>query len=304
MIITKDKSPIHKIHHCLPSSVTGALSRLDKATIDRISEIRLRAGGITTVTIEGQNRVLSVKGLTNDTSLAINCTKADIEDFIYKFCKGAVFAHEGTICENYIVNDAIRVGLGFTGANNSKDISSVNIRLARHIPGCSKKLSEHIQENGFIDGKGILVISSPGIGKTTLLRDLAYNLSSGKYGRMNRVCVIDERNEIYMDNVFDSCCIDFLSGIGKCKGIETASRLLSPEIIICDEISGYDEATKISLQKNSGIVFIASFHADSFESALRKDFISKMFRDEVFSHMYLLSRASSKINGELWEYNA
>ena len=301
MTITKDNSPIQKIKSCLPSSVSGALSRLDKVTLDRISEIRLRADAITTITIEGQNKVLSVKGLTNNTESAIKCSKCDIEDFIYKFCKGSVYTHENTINECFIVNDAIRVGLGFTGTKNN--ISSVNIRLARHIPGCSRILMQHIRENGFIDGKGILIISRPGDGKTTLLRDIAVNLSSSAENEMKRVCVIDERNEIYMENVFNNCCIDFLSGLDKCKGIETAARLLSPQIIICDEISGSEEAEKLTKQKNSGIVFIASFHADSFESAFRKSFIRKMFEEQVFSHMFLLSRNSSRITGTLCEYN-
>lgn len=305
MTITKDSSSLHRIKAFLPQSVLTALSVLDKATLDRISEIRLRSHGITTVTVEGKNRVLGVKGLTSDTTVAVRCTKSDVDDFIYKFCKGSVYTHEKTISEHYIVNEGIRVGFGSTSSNTSRlpsEISSLNIRLARHIPGCSKVLMKHIQENGFDDSRGILIISRPGIGKTTLLRDLAIRLSSCIDGEMKRVCVIDERNEIYMNDIFDNCCIDFLSSMGKCKGIETACRLLSPEIIICDEISGYDEASKITMQKNSGVTFIASFHSDSFSSALKKTFIKSMFEDGVFSHMYLLERTGSEIKGTLYKY--
>lgn len=306
MIITKDTSSLHRIRSFLPSSVSGALSRLDKATLDRISEIRLRVNGITTITLDGNNHVLSLKGLTRDISLAIKCTKCDIDDFIYKFCKGSVYTYEDMISQNFIVSDGIRVGLGCTNSHGSQmpvDISSINIRLARHIPSCSEVLMKHISENGFSDGKGILVISSPGIGKTTLLRDLAVNLSGGSKFGMKRVCVIDERNEIYMEKVFENCCIDFLSGMEKCKGIEAACRLLSPEIIICDEISGHDEASKITLQKNSGVIFIASYHADSIESALKKEYIRKMFIDGVFSHIFLMTRNGSKVCGVLTEYD-
>ena len=305
MTITKDSSSLHKIRSFLPQSVLTALSVLDKATLDRISEIRLRSQGITTVTVEGNNRALSVKGLTDDTTLAVRCTKCDIDDFIYKFCKGSVYTHEKSISENYIVNEGIRVGFGCTGSNTPgppSEITSLNIRLARHIPDCSKILMKHVKENGFEDGRGILIISRPGIDKTTFLRDLAIKLSSGIDYQMKRVCVIDERNEIYMKNIFDNCCIDFLSNIDKCKGLETACRLLSPEIIICDEISGYDEASKITLQKNSGVTFIASFHSDSFTSALKKTFIRSMFDNGVFSHMYLLERTGSEIKGTLYKY--
>lgn len=300
MIITKDTSSLHKIRDCLPQNVSSALSRLEKSTLDRISEIRLRADGITSITIDGKNHILSLKGLTFDTSLAIKCTSCDIEDFIYRFCKGSVYTHENTIKQGFIIRDGIRAGLGNTDSSGSP--SSINIRLARHVQGCSRELTNHIAENGFQDSKGILIISRPGVGKTTLLRDLAINLSTNESGKIRRICVIDERNEIYMDKVFENCCIDFISGLGKCEGIERATRLLSPEIIVCDEISGSDEAKKITLQKNSGVVFIASFHADSVCSALKKQYIKNMFEEGVFSHFFLLERNGLKITSSLTEY--
>ena len=300
MYITKDNSSLHKIRDCLPQTVSSALSRLEKSTLDKISEIRLRRNGITSITIDGNNHILSVKGLTYETSFAIKCTRCDIEDFLYKFCKGSVYTHEKTILQSFIVRDGIRVGLGNTDSVGIP--SSINVRLARHIPGCSETLMHHICENGFTDSKGILIISSPGIGKTTLLRDLAVNLSTNNYGKIRRVCVIDERNEIFMENVFENCCVDFISGLGKCEGIERATRLLSPQVIICDEISGSDEANKITLQQNSGVIFIASFHADSVNSALNKEYIRKMFDDGVFSHIFLLERNGSKISFSLTEF--
>ncbi len=305
MTITKDSSPIHRIRSSLPSKISSALSRLDKATLDRIGEIRLRREGITTITLEGKNYVLSPAGLSDDTSHAIICQKQDIEDFLYKFCKGSVFSYEETIKDGYIVCGSIRAGLGSLSSQESGmefDVSSINLRIPKHISGCADKLFSHICVNGFEDGKGILVISTPGTGKTTLLRDLAVSLSSDRGFGIKRVCVIDERNEIFMEKVFESSCIDFISGIDKCKGIERASRLLSPEIIICDEISGYEEAKRITLQKNSGIIFIASFHADSYESALKKSYIRDMFEDGVFSHIYTLKRTEAGIEGGLYKY--
>ncbi len=305
MTITKESSPMHRIRSSLPSQVSSALSRLDKAALDRICEIRLRRGGITTVTLEGKNYVLSSNGLSDNTSQAIICQKQDIEAFLYKFCKGSVFSYEETLKNGYIVSGGIRAGMGSLSSQESGmefDIASISLRIPKHIPGCADKLFSHICTNGFEDGKGILVISSPGAGKTTLLRDLAVSLSGGRGFGIKRVCVIDERNEIYMEKVFEHCCIDFISGIDKCRGIERASRLLSPEIIICDEISGCEEAKRITLQKNSGIIFIASFHADSYESALKKSYIRDMFEESVFSHIYTLTRTKDGIEGGLYKY--
>lgn len=308
MIITSESTAIFKLRQCLPHEVSSALSRLSKSLSDKISEIRLHAGGVCHVTIDGENLFLSSSGISRDSENAIPVSKNDLEDFLYRFCKGSIYTHEHSLSEFYITSDGIRVGIGGESTGGIiREVKSLNIRIPRHINGCSKELFEYIYNDGFKNGKGILIISKPGHGKTTMLRDLALRLSSySKHEKdflPKRVCVIDERNEIYMDNIFTKCCIDFLSGIPKVKGIEIASRVLSPEIIICDEISTSDEAEKITQQKNHGIVFIASFHSDSFANALSKEYINEMFKKGVFGAAYTLNLCGTKITGEISKYN-
>lgn len=296
MTLTADTSALYKIRQYLPQNVSSCLSRLDKGTLDRITEIRLRKNSLTTVTLEGQNYILCLTGLSSKTKNGIFVTENDIEDFIYKFCKGSIYSHENTLKDFFVTNSGIRVGLSgqaiYKGGSlqGIGKVTGVNIRLPRHIKNVSEEILAYIEKNGFKDGKGFLLLSKPGVGKTTFLRDLAANLSHGSNTRIYRVCVIDERCEIYMDSIFTKCCCDFLSGIDKIKGLEIASRVLSPEIIICDEISGPDEAEKIIRHKNGGIVFIASVHSDSFEDALGRDYIKNMFTKGVFSHLCLLER--------------
>lgn len=308
MRITADTSSLYKIKPYLPQKISSCFARLDKNTIDKICEIRMRRDGITTVTVDGKNLILSLSGITSNIASAIKTTKEEIDDFVYRFCKGSVYSHENTLSEFYIVSDGIRVGIsGQASYMNDMgmtvgEIHSLNIRLPRHVSGCSKVLVEHINQFGFSDGSGILIASSPGVGKTTVLRDLAVNLSDGTVSPMRRVCIIDERNEIYMNRVFENCCTDFLSGVNKIKGLEIAARVLSPQIIICDEISGPDEAEKILRQKNGGIIFIASVHSDSYHDAMNKDYIKELFDKGVFSHICILSRTGTKINSEIIKY--
>ena len=208
MIITNDTSPIFKIRQYLPSSVSHSLSRLDKTVLDRICEIRLYANSGTFITIDGTNCVLTNTGISKSSQNPICVSQEEIEDFIYKFCKGSVYSHEDTLSEFYLSNDSVRVGIAGEAIYKNGilqgvgKISSINIRIPRHIDGCSKELAEHIECKGFPDGKGILVISSPGAGKTTILRDLARHISCSysDYPKHTprRVCVIDERREIYI----------------------------------------------------------------------------------------------------------
>ena len=309
MTITSDTSSLFRVKSLLPTAISNSLSRLDKTTLDRISEIRLRKNGVTTLTIDGKNKILTLCGITSEIKKGIHCTSNDIEDFIYRFCKGSIYSHENTLSDFFIVSDGIRVGLSgdavykngaLTGIG---EVQSLCIRLPHHIDGCSEPLMNHIKENGFEDGSGILIISPPGVGKTTLLRDLAQKISCDKDLGFMRVCVIDERREIYMEKIFSECCIDFLSGMDKIKGLEIACRVLSPQIIICDEISGPDEAQKITRQKNTGVIFFSSFHAQSPHDVISKDYIKRMFDEKVFSHIYCLTKCASKVRGELFAYS-
>lgn len=313
MIITSDSNPIYRLKQYLPSSISHALSRLDKTVLDRISEIRLHSGGVVYVTVESKNYMLSNSGISKSAKPAIHISNEEIEDFIYKFCKGSVYSHEDTLSEFYLTGDSVRVGIsGEAIYKNGKlqsvgRVSGVNIRIPRHIPGCSDALIKHIEYEGFPDGRGILIISPPGVGKTTVLRDLAQKLSCplSDYPehRARRVCVIDERREIYMDKVFSQCCIDFLSGVDKLKGLEIAARVLSPEIIICDEIASVSEAERITRQKNSGIIFIASMHADNYEDLMKKDYINAMFESGVFSTVFALKRIENRIETNIINYS-
>ena len=312
MTTENDYSHINTIISLLPSHISGALSRLSKSVLDKTEEIRLRSNAVATVTVSGECCVLCESGMTKKSTNPLTTSAEDIEDFIYRFCKGSVYSYEASLSDFYITIGSVRVGISGQAIIKNGVISgvgsiySVNIRIPRHIDGCARNVVEHIARYGFPDGKGILIASAPGQGKTTLLRDLAKSLSlcTGKseLTPIYKVCVIDERNEIYMDNVFCFCCADFLTATGKVKGIEIASRVLSPQIIVCDEIGSAEEAEKIRLQKNSGTVFIASVHADSIEAIMKKEYLKRMYDEGVFGYTYLLSRKNGTFSGIMTEY--
>lgn len=89
--------------------------------------------------------------------------------------------------------------------------------------------------------------SPPNVGKTTLIRDIAKTLSSGKFA--HRMAIVDTRGEIYIKTAFENSIADVLSGYPRAKGIEIATRTMSPEVIICDEIGTLEEAKAICPRK-------------------------------------------------------
>lgn len=306
-------SSLNEIRPHLPQKILYALDRLDSKTQDKISELRLRADGIATITLEGKNYTLTLNGIEKNTKSGIVLSKEDIDEFIYKICKGSVFAHEDTLNNFYLSYGACRIGIGGSFGKSSSgeyvlsNIRSLNIRLAHHIPDCSQKLFLHIEKEGFKDGGGILITSSAGVGKTTLLRDLSVKLSStcenfNSDFQAKRVCIIDERSEIFMPDIFKYCNADFITNGDKITSLETAVRVLSPEIIIFDEIASPKEAELITKFKNSGCVFIASHHAATPEGALSKDYIRQMFEQGVFGYIYSLKRTKDNVEGELYSF--
>ncbi len=307
MSVTKIQS-IEKIKPYLPSSVRNLLNKQSQSALSSITELRLRAGGISTATINAQSCILGLSGFTKDTNHAIKITNEEIDSFIFKLCKGSVYSYEPTLKEGYITRFGIRVGLcGEYSQNGDKStfskIHSVNIRLPHHIDGCSGELLKYVSEHGFPHGKGILIASAPGVGKTTLLRDITLKLSMGTVieneFRIMKVSVIDERAEIYMPEVFSESTADFYTGISKAKGLELSTRVMSPQVIICDEIGTQKEGVEILHANSGGVVLIASVHADTLESIYAKPHIKTLIDEGVFGLVYILERSAEKVAGKI-----
>lgn len=307
-----ENTALKKIKEYLPSKIQKALDKLSDDTQNKISEIRLRSGNVSTVTLWGENLFICDTGISKQKIRCIKVTKSDIDEFIYKLCDGSVYSYENSIKQGYITRFGARTGICGTAVIKGteicgfSEITGVNIRVPCHIPGCSEYILKKLPHTFFSSGKGLLVASAPGIGKTTLLRDLAITLSKGinkdsiNSSKVYRVSIIDERNEIYIPSHFTDCCVDIYSGISKQNGFELAIRCMSPEIIICDEIGSAKDADAINLAHTGGISVIASIHSSSLDDIFSKPSIKKLCDNGVFSYIYIMHRTSNNVSGELF----
>ena len=308
MIKSTENGAYNAIEQYLPQRVRSALAVLSDSTLDTITEIRLRAAGVTTVTIGADTLFVCDTGIAHGANRCVCCTADEIDTFIYKLCGGSVYAYETTMRLGYISVGGIRVGLaghlaaGENGMYTLSRIDSVNIRLPRAIPGCAAAVSERLIKDGFPNG-GLLIASAPGVGKTTYLRDLAATLSrpvpqkNGSPDKTHRVVVIDEREELYRAAWFKGCAVDVLCGMPKSRALEWAVRSLSPEIVVLDEIGSEADASAILAAHLGGVKLLASVHETSLGGIFMKPTLAKLCECGVFGAVYLLERRGKSVGG-------
>ena len=129
-------------------------------------------------------------------------------------------------------------------------------------------------------------------GKTTLLRDLCRHYAGGDSVTPQKVCVVDERDEIASRSFGYSIDVgvntDVLTLYPKAIGTEIAVRTLSPDIVVLDEIGTEEESKALLSAVNSGVSFIATAHGNSFEEVMRRPNIKTLINAGVFKRAVVL----------------
>ena len=234
----------------------------------RLCEIRLRLGCPLTVTSGGRNYY----------SRRVSCTAEDIELTLRRLCGNSLYSHADTIREGYIVySHGIRAGIcgkAVTrdgGIDAVTDITTVSIRIPHRVRGAADGIYRLLESRGFSDG--LLVYSPPGVGKTTVLRELISRLASGD--KPYNVAVVDSRCELAA-GLEGELGVDVLTSYPRGRGIEIAVRTLSPDYVVCDEISSADDVSALMQAVGSGVRIIASAHGRNYSQLMARDCFSRL----------------------------
>ncbi|MBE6747137.1 MAG: stage III sporulation protein AA [Ruminococcaceae bacterium] len=285
----------------LPSRVREILTQLSPEIMNTAYEIRLRENRPLTLFGKYGTVFIDEKGICSskfsDSSIIIS--KDEINECFGRICEFSVHSHQKDINNGFVTTDfGNRVGICGTAVcengviRSIRDITSLNIRIAKEFFGCADGLI-----NDF-NGESLIIAGPPNSGKTTVLRDFARQLSNGKTGRYIKTAVIDERREIsakfggQIINDLGITC-DVLDSYPKKDAIDIAVRTLSPEFIICDEISTLEEIESIKRGINCGVKFAVTVHAGSIDEILHRRQIEELIDTYSFRKLYLLDNSDN-----------
>ena len=192
--------------------------------------------------------------------------------------------------------------VAFEGKNHDiRDVSSLCLRILREVRGVAREVAPCLFDEGRV--QSALILSPPGGGKTTLLRDLVRVLSDGTdtFPAL-RVALVDERSEL-------ACCYrgepqmdlgahtDVLDACPKAIGIPMVLRAMNPQLIAIDEISVSRDVETMAEAANCGVALLASIHAKDREELSKKTLYPLMQRCGIFQRLITIRK-----EGEMRRY--
>ena len=270
-----------------------ASDNINLPSIECIEEIRLRA-----------NKPLCIKTNRGTEIVEYVVSQQEILQAFQKICENSVYSYTKQICDGYItIKGGNRVGIvGSAVVDNGQVIninyiSSLNFRIAREKIGCSNKIIEDIINKEQNTIYNTLIISPPGCGKTTLLRDIVRNISNGikvLNFKGKTVGIVDERGEIaamYKGIPQNDIGIrsDVIDNMPKPEAMRILVRSMSPDVIVCDEIGSIEDVKAIDYAMYSGVKGIFTAHGKDIEEVSKNPEISKLLQKNVFERIIKLN---------------
>lgn len=244
--------------------------------IDQITEIRIRIQKPIVIYINQKQLSLNDRGeFLYSIENGYQFQYEELQKLIDFWCLDSRYAFQEDIKKGFLtIKGGHRIGIcgevvyeNVGKLQSIKYISSINIRIAHEIIGAADSIIKYINTKEKV--LNTLIISPPGMGKTTLLRDIIRLLSDGIEGISGKnVAIVDERGEIAacyqgIPQLNVGLRTDILDGCDKEIGIRMLLQSMAPEVIAVDELVTKKEQKYIHQMIGRGCAVIATMHGET-----------------------------------------
>ena len=265
----------------LPEHIKQSVLALN---IQYLYELRIRANGPIIANFCGEYQYLGQYGIVKQVGHAIIATLEDVNECVYRAGKYSIYAVEEQIRKGFITTEyGERIGLSGEYVFEKgqpltlRNYTSICVRIPHDVEGCGERIYYSCMRDKV---RSVLIMSSPGLGKTTILRDLACII--GERTRKN-VLICDERGEISVGHLGVTC--DVIKFSDKATAFEAGIRAMRPDVLVTDEISSVD-CTAVERAICAGIKVLASAHF-SDKMYIRKPFLGLFERYVLLDDMQI-----------------
>lgn len=282
---------------------------LNAVGMENVYEIRIRAGFPLSVNVLGRFHFLTANGAEDTPAHALAADKTLVESIVYKAADYSLYAVNSQLRQGFLsLAGGARLGVAGEVVTEGgevvtiKNVTSVNIRVPHAVYGCSDAAFRLMKKK---DGTGIfstLLLSPPGAGKTTFLRDIAVQIYQS-FPHCNTL-VLDERGEITAPangslTQYAGANVDVLFGATKQYAFTAGIRALRPDVIVADELGGSEDVAAVASALTMGVAVVASVHAGDVDDLTAKPGFESLLSQKLFDRFVVLSsrRGAGTIEG-------
>ena len=290
-----------------PNNIAKVLNENIEKNINKLEEIRIR-----------RQKPVILKFNNNEKVLDYIVSYDEITTILQLICENSIYSYQNQIAEGFItLEGGHRVGIsGSCVIENNKVINidyinSLNFRISKQIIGCSNHILKYILDIPNNTILNTLIVSSPGCGKTTLLRDIVRQVSDGvkelNFKGIN-IGLVDERGEIaslYKGISENEIGIrtDVMDNVIKSTGMRMLVRSMAPKVIVADEIGNNDDIEAIKYAMCSGCKGIFTAHGRDFQDINRNPVTKELIESHLLEILVFLDEKEKGKIKEIYSLN-